>query len=93
MVVGVLGGLVVGMSSVGSGSLMIVVLLVLYPRLSAKEVVGTDLVQGDPLVGSAALGHVPVGDFQLRAHLVAAHRGASRRLPRGPGCRRRRPTG
>jgi uncharacterized membrane protein YfcA len=65
VVVGVLGGLIVGMSSVGSGSLMIVMLLVLYPRLSASELVGTDLVQAIPLVGSAALGHVLYGDFQL----------------------------
>jgi uncharacterized membrane protein YfcA len=65
VVIGVLGGLVVGMSSVGSGSLMIVMLLVLYPRLSASELVGTDLVQAIPLVGSAALGHLLYGDFQL----------------------------
>ena len=65
VLVGVLGGLVVGMSSVGSGSLMIVMLLVLYPRLSASELVGTDLVQAIPLVGSAALGHLIYGDFRL----------------------------
>jgi uncharacterized membrane protein YfcA len=63
--VGVLGGLVVGLSSVGSGSLMIVLLLVLYPQLSARELVGTDLVQAIPLVGSAALGHLLFGDFRL----------------------------
>jgi uncharacterized membrane protein YfcA len=63
--VGVVGGLVVGLSSVGSGSLMIVLLLVLYPRLSARELVGTDLVQAIPLVGSAALGHLLFGDFRL----------------------------
>jgi uncharacterized membrane protein YfcA len=65
VVVGVLGGLIVGMSSVGSGSLMIVMLLLLYPRLSASELVGTDLVQAIPLVGAAALGHVIYGDFRL----------------------------
>lgn len=63
--VGVLGGLVVGMTSVGSGSLMIVLLLVLYPRLTAGSLVGTDLVQAIPLVGSAALGHLLFGDFRL----------------------------
>jgi uncharacterized membrane protein YfcA len=63
--VGVAGGLVVGLSSVGSGSLMIVLLLVLYPQLSARELVGTDLVQAIPLVGSAALGHLLFGDFRL----------------------------
>ena len=63
--VGVLGGLVVGMTSVGSGSLIIVALLVLYPTLSAAGLVGTDLVQAVPLVASAALGHLLFGDFRL----------------------------
>lgn len=65
VIIGALGGLVVGMTSVGSGSLMIVLLLVLYPRLKAGQLVGTDLVQAIPLVASAALGHVLFGDFQL----------------------------
>ena len=65
ILVGVLGGLVVGMTSVGSGSLIIVALLFLYPRLQASQLVGTDLVQAIPLVGAAALGHVLFGDFQL----------------------------
>jgi uncharacterized membrane protein YfcA len=65
VLIGVLGGLVVGMTSVGSGSLMIVLLLVLYPALQSSQLVGTDLVQAIPLVASAALGHVLFGDFQL----------------------------
>jgi len=50
---------------VGSGSLIIIALMTLYPRLKASELVGTDLVQAVPLVLSAALGHVIFGDFQL----------------------------
>jgi len=65
VLIGVAGGLVVGMTSVGSGSLMIVMLLLLYPMLSASELVGTDLVQAIPLVASAALGHLLFGDFKL----------------------------
>ena len=65
LLVGVLGGIVVGMTSVGSGSLIIIALMALYPRLKASELVGTDLVQAVPLVTSAALGHVMFGDFQL----------------------------
>ena len=65
MLIGVLGGFVVGMTSVGSGSLMIVLLLMLYPSLSASQLVGTDLVQAVPLVASAAFGHLLFGDFQL----------------------------
>jgi uncharacterized protein len=65
VVIGITGGLVVGLTSVGSGSLMIILLLMLYPRLNLKELVGTDLVQAVPLVTSAALGHLLYGDFQL----------------------------
>lgn len=63
--VGVVGGLVVGLTSVGSGSLMIVLLLGLYPTLRTSTLVGTDLVQAVPLVASAAFGHVLFGDLQL----------------------------
>lgn len=63
--IGVVGGLVVGMTSVGSGSLMIIALMLLYPALSAAQLVGTDLVQAVPLVAAAAFGHVLFGDFKL----------------------------
>jgi hypothetical protein len=62
---GALGGLVVGLTSVGSGSLIIVVLLALYPTLRANDLVGTDLVQAVPLVAAAALGHAFFGDLHL----------------------------
>ncbi|MEU5869010.1 sulfite exporter TauE/SafE family protein [Nonomuraea sp. NPDC047529] len=69
LLVGTVGGLVVGISSVGSGSLIIVALLVLYPALKANQLVGTDLVQAVPLVASAALGHLLFGDFKLELTL------------------------
>jgi uncharacterized membrane protein YfcA len=65
LVIGVLGGLVVGMTSVGSGSMIIVALMWLYPRLSNRALVGTDLVQAVPLVGSAAVAHIIFGDVSL----------------------------
>ncbi|HEY1486391.1 MAG TPA: sulfite exporter TauE/SafE family protein [Micromonosporaceae bacterium] len=65
VVVGAVGGLIVGMTSVGSGSLIIVALLLLYPALKAGDLVGTDLAQAVPLVASAALGHLLFGDFQF----------------------------
>jgi uncharacterized membrane protein YfcA len=84
VLIGVVGGLVVGMTSVGSGSLMIVMLLLLYPMLRSSELVGTDLIQAIPLVASAALGHLLYGDFQVdRSDRLAAGRQPSRRLPRG----------
>jgi uncharacterized protein len=65
VVVGVVGGVVVGMTSVGSGSLMIIALMALYPSLKASQLVGTDLLQAVPLAASAALGHIFFGDFEL----------------------------
>jgi len=62
---GLVGGIIVGMTSVGSGSLIIIALMALYPNLKASELVGTDLVQAVPLVASAALGHIIFGDFHL----------------------------
>jgi hypothetical protein len=70
MIVGAVGGLIVGMTSVGSGSLIIIALMSLYPTLRASELVGTDLVQAVPLVASAAIGHIIFGDLQL--NLTAA---------------------
>jgi uncharacterized protein len=70
--IGIGGGLIVGMTSVGSGSLMIVLLLLAYPSLSAGQLVGTDLVQAIPLVGAAALGHLLFGsvEFTLAGSLL-----------------------
>lgn len=65
LLIGLAGGLVVGMTSVGSGSLMMVLLLLLYPTLTTSSLVGTDLVQAIPLVAAAALGHLLFGDVRL----------------------------
>ena len=72
VVVGVLGGVVVGLTSVGSGSLIIVALSLLYPGLGVARLVGTDLVQAIPLVGAAALGHLLFGDvhFDVTASIL-----------------------
>lgn len=60
LLVGAVGGLLVGLTSVGSGSLIMVALLLLYPGLSALRLVGTDLLQAIPLVVAAAISHVIV---------------------------------
>ena len=65
LLLGILGGLIVGMTSVGSGSLIIIGLMLLYPGLKASQLVGTDLVQAVPLVMSAAIGHAIYGDLDL----------------------------
>ena len=65
LLVGLIGGAIVGMTSVGSGSLMIVALMLMYPLLPAREMVGTDLVQAVPLVAAAALGHYLFGTLDM----------------------------
>jgi uncharacterized membrane protein YfcA len=65
LAIGAVGGIVVGMTSVGSGSLMIVLLLFAYPMLGAKQLVGTDLTQAVPLTLAAALGALAFGHVEV----------------------------
>ncbi len=60
--VGFVGGIFVGATSVGSGSLIMALLLGLYPMLRASHLVGTDLAQAVPLVAAAAVAHLFLGD-------------------------------
>lgn len=69
VLLGAIGGLIVGMTSVGSGSLIIIGLMLLYPGLKASQLVGTDLVQAVPLVASAAISHAFFGELDLSVSL------------------------
>jgi uncharacterized membrane protein YfcA len=73
LLVGALGGLLVGITSVGSGSVIMVALLMLYPGLAAVRLVGTDLVQAVPLVLSAAIANILVNngvDWEITIPLI-----------------------
>ena len=72
LAIGIFGGLIVGMTSVGSGSLMIILLLFVYPMISAKQLVGTDLTQAVPLTAAAAVGALLFGHvkFGVTASLI-----------------------
>jgi uncharacterized protein len=63
--IGILGGLIVGITSVGSGSLMIVLLLFAYPAIGANQLVGTDLTQAVPLTAAAAMGALIFGHVEF----------------------------
>jgi hypothetical protein len=65
VIIGMVGGMIVGITSVGSGSLMIVLLLFLYPTLSAGQLVGTDLTQAVPLTLAASLGALAFGHIEV----------------------------
>jgi uncharacterized membrane protein YfcA len=70
--VGALGGLLVGITSVGSGSVIMIALVMLYPGLSALRLVGTDLVQAVPLVIAAAISNIALNglDWHILIPLV-----------------------
>jgi uncharacterized protein len=72
IMIGAIGGVIVGLTSVGSGSLMIVLLLFVYPLIGANQLVGTDLTQAVPLTVAAAVGALTFNSvsFSVTASLV-----------------------
>ncbi|GAB7388566.1 sulfite exporter TauE/SafE family protein [Bacillaceae bacterium] len=61
LALGCVGGFLVGMTSVGSGSVFIAALS-MVGRFSPAVLVGTDVAHGALLTLSAALGHIVIGD-------------------------------
>ena len=59
--VGAFVGFLVGLTSVGSGTLIIVSLAFLFPRLTSKELVGTDVFQAFMLLASGAIAYLNAG--------------------------------
>jgi uncharacterized membrane protein YfcA len=64
-IVGAVVGFLVGLTSVGSGTLIMVSLLFLYPRWESKEWVGTDVFHASILVGAASLAHLAAGNVNI----------------------------
>ena len=63
--VGAVVGLLVGLTSVGSGTLIIVSLLFLYPRWESKDLVGTDVFHASILVSAASLAQLAAGNVNI----------------------------
>jgi uncharacterized membrane protein YfcA len=61
MVVGAIVGFLVGLTSVGSGTLIIVSLAFLFPKLGPSELVGTDVFQAFLLLASGVIGYLLSG--------------------------------
>ena len=59
--VGAVVGFLVGLTSVGSGTLIIVSIAFLFPRLTSKELVGTDIFQAFMLLASGAIAYIIAG--------------------------------
>ena len=64
--VGAVIGFLVSLTSVGSGSLIVACLAVLYPSTPLRRLVGSDLFHAVILVGVSALGHLGIGSVDAR---------------------------
>ena len=70
--VGAVLGTIVSLSSVGAGAIGVTCLLLLYPRLPAVKIVGSDIAHAVPLTFVAGIGHWFLGsvDLQIFALLI-----------------------
>jgi uncharacterized protein len=67
VVIGAVFGFVVGLTSVGSGTFFGLAMLVFFPALSARRIVGTDLLHAAMLLWVAGAGHLLHGNVDLHA--------------------------
>ena len=65
-VVGVVLGVMVTLTSVGSGAIGVAALMLLYPKLRGAEIVGSDIAHAIPLAAAAGLGHLTLGNIDYR---------------------------
>jgi uncharacterized protein len=71
VIFGAFGGYLVGLTSIGSGSVMAVILLILYPMAPAV-IVGTDIAHATVLSFVVGIAHMTQGnvDFALAGSLL-----------------------
>lgn len=61
---GAILGVLVSLSSIGAGALGATMILLLYPRLDMKRLVGTDIAHAVPLTIVAGIGHASLGNVE-----------------------------
>ncbi len=72
LILGLILGFMVTLTSVGAGALGVTALLILYPKVPITRIVGTDVAHAVPLTLVAGLGHASLGtvDYQLLGTLL-----------------------
>jgi uncharacterized membrane protein YfcA len=72
VLLGIVLGSLVTLTSVGAGALGVTALLILYPKVSITKIIGTDVAHAVPLTLVAGLGHVSLGtvDYSLLGTLL-----------------------
>lgn len=71
--VGAAVGLMLALTSVGSGTLVLAALIIAYPGVKAAQLIGTDIFHAAVLVAVASVGHLALGtvDFAVLGSLLA----------------------
>jgi uncharacterized protein len=64
-VVGCVVGFLVSLTSVGSGSLIVACLVIVYPSVSMRRIVGSDIVHALILLSVSAAGHLSLGNINV----------------------------
>ncbi len=57
-------GVLVSLSSIGAGAIGATLILLLYPKLAAHRIVGTDIAHAVPLTLVAGIGHATLGNVE-----------------------------
>lgn len=72
VLLGLILGALVTLTSVGAGALGVTALFMIYPRSSITKIVGTDIAHAVPLTLAAGLGHASLGtvDYKLLGILL-----------------------
>ncbi len=72
ILLGLVLGVLVTLTSVGAGALGVTALFIIYPRASINKIVGTDIAHAVPLTLAAGLGHASLGtvDYKLLGILL-----------------------
>lgn len=75
VICGLILGVLVSLSSIGAGAVGATMILLLYPRMDVKRLVGTDIAHAVPLTIVAGIGHASLGNVNwalLAALLVGS---------------------
>jgi uncharacterized membrane protein YfcA len=72
IVLGIILGFIVTLTSVGAGAIGVTMLLLIYPSLSIKKIIGTDIAHAVPLTLISGIGHAAIGtvSFSLLLYLI-----------------------
>ena len=70
ILLGIMLGFIVTLTSVGAGAIGVTMLLILYPGLPIKKIIGTDIAHAIPLTLISGIGHASIGTVDPKLLMV-----------------------